>query len=285
MSRSREVWIGVTILVGIALFVVLYTYIRDIRWWSRGVRVHAVVADAGRVTAGVPVMLKGVDVGQVTERRILPDLRVFLTLEIEPGVPVPRDSRIELGSRSIFGEPGVTLLPGTSAEPLERGDTLEAALEPTPTELIETLGGRATEVLTPVFIADLHVAVSEFREAAASLNELLSAAAPALSTAATSLRRTATGLEKVATGPDLEATAQSLALTSEQLQLMATGLSGSAQRLESILAKVDAGEGSLGRLVNDPALYEDLRAVAASYRNLADDIRQNPKRYVNVSVF
>jgi phospholipid/cholesterol/gamma-HCH transport system substrate-binding protein len=285
MSRRREAWIGLTVLLGIVVFVFLYTYIRDIRWWSGGVRVHAVVENAGRVTSGVPVMMKGVDVGQVTDRRLRPDLRVVLTLEIEDDVPVPADSRIELGSISIFGEPAVTLIPGTSSRPVEQGDTLAAGVEPTPTELFETLGGRARDVLSPDFITDLQATVREFREAAQTLNELLVAAGPEMSKAAESFRKSAAGLERVTTGPDLESTAQNLAMTSEQLQLMASGLSGSALRLEAILAKVDEGQGSLGRFVNDPALYEDLRALTASYRNLADDIRQNPKRYVNVSVF
>jgi phospholipid/cholesterol/gamma-HCH transport system substrate-binding protein len=117
------------------------------------------------------------------------------------------------------------------------------------------------------------------------LNELLRTAGPQMARAAESFRKSAAGLERVTGGPDLEATAQNLAMTSEQLELMASGLSGSAKRLEAILAKVDEGQGSLGRLVNDPGLYDDLRTLSASYRNLADDIRQNPKRYINVSVF
>lgn len=277
--------IGVTILAGLAVFLLLYTYIRDIRWWGGGLRVHAVVEDAGRVTPGVPVMLKGVDVGQVTGRTLLPDLRVLLTLELERDVPVPADSRVELGSRSIFGEAEVKVVPGTSARRVEGGDTLVAEVEPTPTELIERLGGRATDILTPEFAADLQATTKEFLQAAQGLNELLRSTAPNVERLARSLSRSAAGVERVATGPDLEAAAQSLAMTSEALGEMAEGLSGSARRLEAILTKVDRGEGSLGRLVNDPGLYEDLRALAGSYRALAEDIRRNPKRYVHVSVF
>lgn len=285
MSRRREAWIGATILLGAVLFVVLYSYIRDVRWWGGGVRVHAIVEDAGRVTPGVPVTLRGVDIGQVRDRRLRPDLRVSLTLELDRRAPVPADSRVELGAKSIFGEPAVTILPGTSPRRVASGDTLAAGVELSATELFEQLGGRATEVLSPEFAADLRAGMADFREAATSLSELLGQAGPAVAAASSSLRRSAEGVERVATGPDLEAAAQSLALTSEQLQMMASGLSGSARRLEAILAKVDGGEGSLGRLVNDPGLYEDLRSLAASYRDLANDIRENPKRYVRVSVF
>ncbi len=229
--------------------------------------------------------LRGVDVGQVADRKLLPDYRVVLSLELRRGIPVPADSRIELGSKSIFGEPDVRILPGSSTGRVRSGDTLIAGVEPPPTDRLEELSGRATDVLNPAFIQDLHATTREFRESARSLGELLNTTTPHVERLARSLSRSAQGLERVAAGPDLEATAQSMAMASEQLRLMGEGLSGSARRLEAILAKVDAGEGSLGRLVNDPGLYEDLRGLVSSYRALAEDIRENPKRYVNVSVF
>jgi phospholipid/cholesterol/gamma-HCH transport system substrate-binding protein len=285
MSRRREAWIGVTIVAAAAIFFLLYTTVRDIRWWSGGRRVYAVVPDAGRVTPGVPVLLHGVDVGQVTDRRLLPDLRVLLELNLEEDVAVPADSRVELASRSIFGEPVVNLVPGRAAGEIRSGDTLVAAVEPAPTELLERVGERAADALAPEFVADLRATVREFQDAAAQLNALLGRTAPALAATAASLRRSAAGLEEVAAGPELKGAAERLTMTAEELAAMAAGLSGAARRLEAILAKVDAGEGSLGRLVNDPGLYEDLRALAGSYRALAEDLRQNPGRYVRFSLF
>ncbi|MBI4512961.1 MAG: MCE family protein [Gemmatimonadetes bacterium] len=285
MTRRREAAIGITIIAGAVVFFLLYTAIRDIRWWGGGLRVHALVEEAGRVTPGVPVLLKGVDVGQVVARRLLPDLRVFLTLDLEPSAPIPADSRVRLGSKSIFGEPEVELLPGSSPRRVQSGDTLPGIVKLSPTDLVTDLGEEARNLLSPEFVDELHGVAAEFRKAAEALHGVLRTNAPLVETMVERLNRSAAGLEQVAAGPDLQAAAQSLAATSESLRTLAEGLSGSAQRLESILAKVDRGEGSLGQFVNDPGLYEDLRALAGSYRALAEDIRRNPGRYLKVSVF
>lgn len=285
MTHRREAAIGVTILAGAVLFFLLFSAIRDIRWWGGGLRVHAVVEEAGRVTPGVPVLLKGVDVGQVVDRKLLPDLRVLLTLKLETSAPIPADSRIRLGSKSIFGEPEVELLPGSSPRPVEDGDTLPGEVEASPTDLVTELGSEARNLLSAGFVEELHGVAAEFRQTAQTLHGVLRVNAPAVRAMVESLNRSAAGLEQVAAGSDLEAAARSLAATSESLRSLADGLSRSAQRLESILAKVDRGEGSLGQFVNDPGLYEDLRALAGSYRDLAEDMRRNPGRYLKVSVF
>ena len=49
--------------------------------------------------------------------------------------------------------------------------------------------------------------------------------------------------------------------------------------------KVDRGDGTLGRLVNDPKLYDEARASVAELKALIADIKANPKKYVNVKVF
>jgi phospholipid/cholesterol/gamma-HCH transport system substrate-binding protein len=52
-----------------------------------------------------------------------------------------------------------------------------------------------------------------------------------------------------------------------------------------VAAKVDRGQGSLGRMVNDDKLYTDLAASVKSLRALIDDVRANPQKYFRFSVF
>ena len=55
--------------------------------------------------------------------------------------------------------------------------------------------------------------------------------------------------------------------------------------LQSVTDKIDRGEGSLGRLVNDDRLYGEARASIASLRTLIEDIKANPKKYLKVEIF
>jgi phospholipid/cholesterol/gamma-HCH transport system substrate-binding protein len=59
----------------------------------------------------------------------------------------------------------------------------------------------------------------------------------------------------------------------------------SMQSLASVLGKVDRGEGTLGRLVNDTSLYAEMGATLREVRSLTADVRENPRKYVTVKVF
>lgn len=107
-----------------------------------------------------------------------------------------------------------------------------------------------------------------------------------------SLRRSAEQVERTVTAPEIDATL-------ERMEQLATGLAAAADVLgrtvtsaDSILGRVDRGEGTLGLLARDERLYQEVSDAAASMRlmaeefaRLAADIRKNPKRYVQVSVF
>lgn len=57
------------------------------------------------------------------------------------------------------------------------------------------------------------------------------------------------------------------------------------ERFDGLLAKIDDGEGTLGRLMNDPALYDSLTAAAAIWRRCSADLQRYPGRYVHFSLF
>ena len=55
--------------------------------------------------------------------------------------------------------------------------------------------------------------------------------------------------------------------------------------LQNVTSKVDRGDGTLGKLVNDPRLYDDAKESVAALKTLIEDIRKNPKKYINLRVF
>ncbi len=57
------------------------------------------------------------------------------------------------------------------------------------------------------------------------------------------------------------------------------------ERLNTAVEKIDSKDGSIGRLLNDDQLYENLANTTRSLHILMDDIRANPKRYVSISIF
>jgi len=83
----------------------------------------------------------------------------------------------------------------------------------------------------------------------------------------------------------IDSTVKNLKATSANMAEMTKSLEHATTRLDAILAKVDTGSGTTGKLVNDPTLYNDLHAVLTRLDSLTTDLQHNPKRYINVHVF
>jgi phospholipid/cholesterol/gamma-HCH transport system substrate-binding protein len=66
---------------------------------------------------------------------------------------------------------------------------------------------------------------------------------------------------------------------------MSAQLKATSGKLDVIIAKVDSGNGSAAKLLNDPGVYNDVRALLQRMDSLVADIKKNPKRYINVKVF
>ena len=91
---------------------------------------------------------------------------------------------------------------------------------------------------------------------------------------------------------DLERAAKTLVYTTDQVRKLTDGLAQSQGHLDlvlahsdSVMAKVNAGRGTLGLLVNNPSLYHHSDSLLVQMQSLFADIKANPKRYVNVRIF
>jgi len=66
---------------------------------------------------------------------------------------------------------------------------------------------------------------------------------------------------------------------------MSRELKTTSAKLDAIIAKVDSGPGSAAKLINDPGLYNDVRALLQRMDSLVADVKAHPSRYINVKVF
>ncbi|MFW6200353.1 MAG: hypothetical protein ACOC8K_07265, partial [Gemmatimonadota bacterium] len=101
-----------------------------------------------------------------------------------------------------------------------------------------------------------------------------------------SLNRSAQGLEEVAAaGPDAASAVARADSALAQLNETGETLDRAAMSLDNVLARLDRGEGTLGRLARDDSLYVNLNRAAESAHRLMDDLRENPGRYVTLEIF
>ena len=96
-----------------------------------------------------------------------------------------------------------------------------------------------------------------------------------------SLRRTADALDSTA----IDSTVRNMQQTTENLAALTNSLKSTTTRLDNVMAKIETGDGTMGRLINDPGVYNELRQSLARLDSLIADVKANPKRYINVKVF
>ena len=88
-----------------------------------------------------------------------------------------------------------------------------------------------------------------------------------------------------AAAAELRATTVELRTMAGQLARTQASLDSAIVRANSVAAKIDRGEGSIGLLVNDPSLYQQSDSLVRSLRVLVEDFQRNPRRYVSLRIF
>lgn len=79
---------------------------------------------------------------------------------------------------------------------------------------------------------------------------------------------------------DLQALLSNLEAFSADLDMLSESLDESSKSLESILSKMDAGDGTLAKMLNDPSLYNNLDSLTFNLNELIQNIQDNPKEYL-----
>lgn len=290
-SMHREVKVGMFVLVGVLAFLVALFTLTDVGTFRGRYYVSTVVESAGGMRRGDPVQMRGVNIGRVTGFDMVPD-GVAVELELYHTYDVPEDSRVLVRSSGLLGGMVVDVVPGTSAESVHEGDVLEGGLEPGVLEAAAGLGGQAESVLARVdellsrrTVGAVSESAVELQALLAELNALATQQRSELAVVSTSLRRSAAGVEAAAAGPELARSVARIDSLTARLDATSETLGRASASLETVLSRIERGEGTLGRLSSDDQLYDNLNTTAISLRELIADIRRDPRRYLNVSVF
>ena len=296
--RRREVWVGLFVMAGLAATLIVLTTMTDAALFRGRYIVSTVVPNASGIRSGDPVQMRGVNIGRVMGFKIHRD-EVTVRLEIEGEYPIPNDSVVELKASGLLGGLVADVIPGGSSQSAVWGDELEGRSGTGLFDKMDSLAGEADDVaarlkalLSEQMISDLHGSAGGARELLEQLSGTVSEQRGELRELSKSLRRSAEGLERVTTGPELENTVKQVEAVAARMDEVLAGLDRSSQSLESILGRIDRGEGSLGKLTTDQALYDNVSSAAANLdkaaveiQALLHDVRTQPKKYIKLSLF
>ena len=301
MKLSREVKTGLIVILGILCVIFGYSYLKASSLFDNSKTFYAVYDDVGGLQPGTEVVINGFSVGNVNNIRFKDDSgKLLVTFSVSSDFEFSTNSKAELYDTGIIGGKGIQIIPvfdGSSAA--KSGDTLSANVKPGLTALVQ-------EKLTPLqlkvegavsnadsllmnfndvlddptkrelrqSIAGLNSLVKSFQVSANAMNQLLENNKQQLDSSIKNINTTSANFAKL-----------SKSLSEADLGKTIKNLENTISSLNSVLAKIEKGEGSLGKMANNDELYNNLSNASRELDLLLQDFRLNPKRYVNVSVF
>jgi phospholipid/cholesterol/gamma-HCH transport system substrate-binding protein len=297
-TRDQALWVGLFLLVAIAVSVILLYTLTDAAMFRGRYIVTTQVADAGGIRRGDPVQMRGVNVGRVMGFAISAR-GVTIRLELEGQFKVPKDSKVELRSAGMLGGMIANIVPGASTEMLGYGDTVAGAAEEAMASAMQRLTDRAGQamdrvdaLLSDAFVKDVHGGGTDLRALLKTLSDTTKEQREQLRALEASFQKNSESIERVAGAPELERAVKRLDGITERADKLIESLNRSSQNAELLLSRLDRGEGTLGKLSKDEQLYKEmndsvqaLRKSATDLGELVTDIKKNPKKYLKFSVF
>jgi phospholipid/cholesterol/gamma-HCH transport system substrate-binding protein len=290
--------VGLFVVAGLLATVVTLAVMTDAALFRGRYIVETQVQNASGIRKGDPVQMRGVNIGRIMGFEISQD-GVLIRLEIEGEYPIPKDSRVELQASGLFGGMVAEVIPGSSAEKARWGDRVQGGSGPGLFDKMDALAGEADKVarrvqglLSDEMVKDLQGGALGARQSLESLQAILKEQRGELRGLTASLKRSAEGLERVTTGPELERTTKKVDELVARLDGTLATFDRSSKSLEGILARMDRGEGTLGKLSTDETLYRNaseatanLNKATVELNKLLADFQAHPKKYINLEIF
>jgi phospholipid/cholesterol/gamma-HCH transport system substrate-binding protein len=293
MKTRDEVLVGLVVTVAIVVTVLGSLWLAR-GGLSKGYPLYAKFPWGAGLKQGQPVLLVGVNVGYVDQVDLHQDGILVTTLRIQNHYKVPVTSKAAVIPNGIFGDQAVALTPSRpDPRSFRAGDTVPIGPStPGIAELTSKADSitKSVNTITTALQSELVAAggIRDMRNAIASTNRLVSEFASIAEDQSAQLSATLTSLRRATGAIDpakVDSTVKNLRAASANMAEMSAQLKETSGKLDVIIAKVDSGNGSAAKLLNDPGAYNDVRQLLQRMDSLVADIKKNPKRYINVRIF
>ncbi|MDG1730079.1 MAG: MlaD family protein [Algibacter sp.] len=302
MKISKEVKTGILVLLGIILFIFGFNYLKGQNLLSSSLTLYTTYSNVEGLVPSTPVTINGLNVGKVISIDFKGDGSGVLQVElsVDSNFKFSKNSKAELYETGLIGGKAIAILPAfDGAENTQRDDFLEGTVKPGLTALvnqrltplqekIEVMMVDADSLLTNIndvfdektkvslrqSVAGLNDVIQNFKNTSNSLNNLMAKNEEKLNSTLANVDNISSNLSKTTNQ-----------LANANLEQTIKRLETTIQNFNSISSSIKNGEGSIGKLLKDEGLYNNLEGASLQLEQLLEDMKLNPKRYVHFSLF
>lgn len=300
LHYKREVTVGSIVLLSIVVFVAGTMWLRG-KSFNAGDLLHIEFANIGNLKEASAVKISGFELGKVQSIDFLEPGKVIVSVAVDPKVQMKQDASAKIITLSLAaGDAAVDLDPGTSSAPLAKGDTIMGSSEPGLTDVAGSLAARADSVLAGIQAMVDPDMTKQIRATLSSLQGTLAATqqtmalygnpdkGPSAELARTmaEFRQLSARLDSTLANPGLQQALSKSDTLVSNLSIMTAKLTETGDKLNAILADIQAGKGTFGKLASDSALYRNLVKATGQMDSLMAAIKANPGKIpITVKIF
>lgn len=297
--RMREVTVGTIVIVAIVVFIFGTMWLSG-RSVSSSNTVRLQFANVSGLKRASPVRISGVSVGKV-ERIEFQDVgKVLVTASLPPKIKPRVDASATIVSVTLVGDYAVDLDPGRAAELLQPGRVILGTQDAGLSGRAMGLTDRADSVLIGAQAIVNQKTADQLSATMSALQATLKAAtrvmemygdpskgpSAELTRTMASLRSVTERLDSTLANPALSRTLGRADTLTSNLAAMTKQLTTTGARLDTLLADVSHGRGTIGKFATDSGFYYDMRELSQSMKKVLDELQKHPGKVpVTVKIF
>lgn len=301
MKINREIKTAILVLSGVALFVFGYSFLKGNAVFKKTKTLFVIYQEVEGLISGAKVSINGLSVGKISQIDFLPNTtKILVTMQVREELDFSSESSAMLYETGLIGGKAIAIVPVFDFKSvIKDGDTLKTKVKPGFTELInrqieplqfkiesmltsaDSLFAGVSNILDNDTQSNLKKTLENLSITTKNLNKASLSAVEILNTNQKNLNLTFRNLKN--TSENLNAITDSI--SNAQLSHTIKSFTQTVEGLNKIVSKIESGEGTFGKLINDKILYQNLAAASKELETLLSDLKNHPNRYVQFSLF
>jgi phospholipid/cholesterol/gamma-HCH transport system substrate-binding protein len=289
-GKSTDVKVGITVILAAIILILGILWIGEFRLSRKWASYVVYFDEVGGLSSGDPVTISGLKMGKVnTISR--EEGRVMTELLIEEEVVLREDCSVEIRSIGLMGEKFIYIMPGAGGDALAPGAVIEGAYKAGLPEVVAGIGDVMDDMRSAVrsFSKIMAAEGSDYTlgQSIEKLNSVSEEILRLLRENRDDIRSTTRSMKSVSENLDeiIGDRKGSLVSAIDRLSSAAGRLDSLTITLQEVVESVERGEGTLGMLIKEKHLYEEIEGALDSLKSLVNDIREHPERYIKIEIF
>jgi len=301
LKITREIKTAILVIASILLFIWGYSFLKGRDLFTNYKTFFVEYKSVEGLATSAPVTLNGLVIGKVTSITIDEKTGVLLVqLQLKTDFPISRSSTASIYEPGFIGGKQIAIVPNFEDKTLAvDGQKLQGSVKLGLTdkvgdqlaplqEKLEKLLGSTEKLISglnnvldqkgqqdlKLTLAELSKTIEQFHKVSVSVNALLDSNKTQINSTVANLNKLSGNFSKI-----------SDSLNKADLGKSVRNLNATLAKVDGIMTNLSSGKGSMGKLLNDEAFYQNIKNSTKELELLLQDVRLYPTRYVNISVF